>query len=577
MGYRAPPPSMDKAPADASTLPPENLTIDPPSPDDHEVGALVVLWCRDEPARAGEVILGGTALPRVFGRGEPGRGRVGLIRQRPGRNEPSGALTCARISREQLRIHTTAEGGLVLENVGRCRLVHGEREASSFAPSPGDLVELKNELLFLVVRRPLVLRAHPHGDVSSIPFGEADGAGILGESAAIWDLRGQIAAVSRLGTHVLVVGPSGSGKELVAGAIHAGSSRGSRAMVARNAATIPESLAEAELFGNLRSYPNPGTPERPGLVGEAHGTTLFLDELGELPIAVQAKLLRVLDDGEYHRLGEAGARRADIRLVGATNRPAGHVKHDVLARLKTHIRVPDLNERREDIPLLAVHLLRRHAEETPEVLAPFFAAGGRGATPRLSPALVGALVRHEYTTHVRELDALLLRAALESRGKYVDLPRGGLAPKRAAVEAKPKGEEGWTREERTRLQIQRRHGFRATECGHDPEYPGNRQTADFHLRQLMCRALALSDWNIDEAALLLVGRSGVSMQGKLVERIETFLENLRRRRARLVEEGSADPDGALAKALTEEWHAAASSVLVALSALGAGQIHRAAR
>lgn len=90
--------------------------------------------------------------------------------------------------------------------------------------------------------------------------------------------------------------------------------------MARNAATLPEGLLDAELFGNIKNYPNPGTPERAGLVGEADGSTLFLDEIGEISQVAQAHLLRVLDDGEYHRLGEAKARKSHLRLISATNR-----------------------------------------------------------------------------------------------------------------------------------------------------------------------------------------------------------------------------------------------------------------
>src|SRR4029077_9274313 len=127
---------------------------------------------------------------------------------------------------------------------------------------------------------------------------------------------------------VVIAGQSGSGKELVAQAIHALSGRADRRLVSRSAATLPEALIDAELFGNAKNYPNPGMVERSGLIGEAHGSTLFLDELGELPHAAQAHLLRVLDGGEYQRLGEAQARVSDFRLVVATNRILSSLKPD---------------------------------------------------------------------------------------------------------------------------------------------------------------------------------------------------------------------------------------------------------
>jgi DNA-binding NtrC family response regulator len=220
---------------------------------------------------------------------------------------------------------------------------------------------------------------------------------------------------------VLVRGESGSGKELVAGAIHALSERAKKHLIARNAATIPPALIDAELFGNIKDYPNPGMPERKGMIGEAHGSTLFLDEIGEIPEEMQAHLLRVLDaKGEYHRLGESRPATSDFRLVGATNRPLSALKHDILARLKLQVEVPDLNERREDIPLLVHHLLRKAALEDGEIAERFF-EGRPGGAPRLSSQLVARLLSHRYTHHVRELDAVLWRSLASSPGPEIEL------------------------------------------------------------------------------------------------------------------------------------------------------------
>ena len=117
----------------------------------------------------------------------------------------------------------------------------------------------------------------------------------------------------------MLLGETGTGKELAARAVHRFSTRADRPLVARNAATMPAGLIDAELFGNARNYPNPGMAERPGLVGQADGGFLFLDEIGELPSELQAHLLRVLDaGGEYQRLGESRVRRSDFRLLAAT-------------------------------------------------------------------------------------------------------------------------------------------------------------------------------------------------------------------------------------------------------------------
>src|SRR5262249_46286359 len=152
------------------------------------------------------------------------------------------------------------------------------------------------------------------------PFGRADADGFVGESPAAWDLRDRLAFIGPQAGHVLLVGESGVGKELAARALHARSRRSRRPLVSRNAATLPEALIDAELFGHARDYPNAGMPERAGLVGEADGGTLFLDEIGELPEARQAHLLRLLDGGEYQRLGDPRVRRADVRFIAATNR-----------------------------------------------------------------------------------------------------------------------------------------------------------------------------------------------------------------------------------------------------------------
>lgn len=140
---------------------------------------------------------------------------------------------------------------------------------------------------------------------------------------------------------MLITGESGTEKELAAGAIHARSRRGKNVLVAHNAATFPAGLIDAELFGNPKHYPNTGMPERPGLVGEADGGVLFLDEIGELPLEMRARLLRLLDaGGEYRRLGEAKGRRSDFRLVATTNRDASMLKHDLLSRLKVRVALP---------------------------------------------------------------------------------------------------------------------------------------------------------------------------------------------------------------------------------------------
>jgi len=253
-------------------------------------------------------------------------------------------------------------------------------------------------------------------------FGVADAFGIVGESVAAWELRRQLALVAGRADHVLIAGPSGTGKELGARAIHALSQRSRERMIARNAATFPEGLVDAELFGNMRDYPNPGMPERPGLIGAADGSTLFLDEIGELPHALQAHLLRVLEGGEYQRLGETRSRCVDVRVIAATNREPDELKHDVLARLRLRITLPGLAERREDTPLLARHLLRAMAAKDPFVAERCFEHGDPAGEPRWTARFVASLMQAHYHTHVRELETWLWQAILDSRDGLLDEP-----------------------------------------------------------------------------------------------------------------------------------------------------------
>jgi DNA-binding NtrC family response regulator len=563
---------------DSTTLPPAAGAEPSGSIPGVTLIGLVVLWSRSEPDRIGEALLlsPDDAEPWTFGRGErrprDGGRRIFLARQRPGAVSNAGPIACPRISRAQLRLSPAPGGGaLAVTNIGSCAMLRDGKETGRCDLAPGDLLALRNEMLFLCVRRTLAVPSAGGGALPLHSFGEADAFGIVGESQAAWDLRLRVATVARQGFHTLILGESGCGKELVAQAIHAQSSRGGRPMVSRNAATIPEGLADAELFGNVRNYPNAGMPDRPGLVGQAHGSTLFLDEFADLPAGVQTRLLRVMDDGEYHRLGEATARRSDLRMLAATNRPASHIKHDVLARLKVRVQVPDLNVRREDIPLMAAHLLRRHAKSNQPFATRLFRDGDPRGALSISPVFVEALVKHRYTANVRELDALLIHSAIDGDGHYVEPSPD--PDREADRETPPRAPlvpvvniQGMSPIEQIRLGLLRRHAFSPGRCGRDPDYPGNRQTADLHLRQLLCRALHLSDWDTRRAAALLAGSANSDLHDKAAVRIEKFLSNLGARAA-------GEPDQRLRQALIAEWKGNAESVLNVLEALRAGKVN----
>lgn len=396
----------------------------PTAPGAVEGLALAIAWAPLEPSRLGEfahVPAAGGEHTLGRGPGPPGdpRPRLAWCRAAPGVVLAQPPLAAGNLSRVQLGVRAV-EGCLEVRRLGRAALRSEAGEVESARLAPGQVIKVVGVLLLVCVRRPHGIAAWRWGEYPAYPFGEPDGDGLIGESAAMWGLRSAVHTAARLDGHVLVHGPSGTGKELLARAVHAHSARRDRPLVARNAATIPESIAAAELFGNVRNYPNHGMPERPGLVGEADGSTLFLDEVGEVPTAVQAQLLRVMDSGEYQRLGAARTTRVDVRFVAATNRPLGDLKHDFLARFRHRIAVPGLGDRREDVPLLARHLLRPRTPPAPGLGPGEGDPNGRAST-RMTSRLVRALLEHEYRGHVRELDRLLCLAVESGDGQAVDL------------------------------------------------------------------------------------------------------------------------------------------------------------
>jgi len=400
----------------------ETLTAEQPyvsPPPAQPVWGLAIAWSRDAPERIGEVfVLEGAEAE--LGRGDGGEApRMVLWRIRAGDARPQPPLVSRTLSRRQLVVRGGRQ--LRITQAGKTPLKHRGRVVTEAVLHEGDVVEVENVLVLVAVRRQLspapLPRAYPTG-----PYGEADGFGMVGESTATWRLRSAVTSVAEQPGHVLVTGPSGAGKELVAAALH-GLSERSGPLVARNAATIPAALAEAELFGNRANYPNPGMPERPGLIGQADGGTLLLDELGDLPSSVQAGLLRVLDAGEYQRLGEARTRRSNLRVIGATHRGPEALKHDLRARFRHHLEVPGLADRPTDVPLLARHLLREASRQDPRLLR-FF----EGATPRLTPRFVHGLLRGPWETNVRQLDAHLWEQLRTTDDPFLDAPEPPWTP-----------------------------------------------------------------------------------------------------------------------------------------------------
>ena len=386
---------------------------------------LVIAWSRDEPHRIGEAIPidQGVVLGRGHSVTDDTLPRAVLVQHRPSSVVPQSPLTSMRISRSQLRLAPLPDGRVVVTSVGRCLMSVNGLTTSTATVAAGDVVTLHHALILLAVMRPAALAPLRGTWDTSFPFGTADRHGIIGESSAAWALRDSIAIAARSPNHVLIHGPSGVGKELAARAIHVLSERKLGPFITRNAATFPEGLVDSELFGTAKGYPNAGVPERPGLIGEAEGGTLFLDEIGELPTQLQAHLLRVLDGGgEYQRLGDARVRRANVRLVGATNRSLESLKHDFAARFTTRVEIPGLESRADDIPLLLRHLFNASISNRPEVAARYSSpTPDAGPQLRIGPDLVEALLRHPYTLHVRELLRLLECSIATSPKNFLSL------------------------------------------------------------------------------------------------------------------------------------------------------------
>lgn len=358
--------------------------------------------------------------PRILGRGvaqaDDQYQRLLPTRQRPGVSEPLSPFENRSLSRVQLLVAHAGPGALRLTNVGRCRLSVNGADATEAELCAGDVIELGAQLVLLCTLRPHKIAGPPTD--SQHAFGRADARGFVGESPAAWRLRTRIASVAPRDGHAIVFGATGTGKELVASALHSLSKR-TGPIISRNAATLPESLVDAELFGNLKDYPNPGMPDRKGLIGAADAGTLFLDEFAELPASAQAHVLRALDHGEYQRLGENTVRRSRFRLIAATNRPESAVREDVLARFDFRLSLPSLAERREDIPFIARHLFVAMADEAPDLCRQYSTEDG---SPKLSPGFMARLVRHPFARNVRELRSALWSSLHEAEGESLEWP-----------------------------------------------------------------------------------------------------------------------------------------------------------
>jgi DNA-binding NtrC family response regulator len=283
--------------------------------------------------------------------------------------------------------------------------------AFDYISKPFDIAEVQATVERALKHRALSARSAlpPMADEPPPPHG------LVGRSRGMLAVYKQIAHASAADAPVLIVGETGTGKELVARAIHAHSPRGTRPFVPLNCGALAESLLESELFGHVRGAFTGAVVDKKGVFEQAHGGTIFLDEIGEMTPAVQVKVLRTIEQGEVRPVGGSRVLSVDVRVVAATHRDLekevrnGGFRQDLFYRLNVFpIGVPPLRERREDIPLLAAHFLRVASERSP-------------APAALTPQALSALMAGDWPGNVRELENMLQRLVLAAKGGMIDV------------------------------------------------------------------------------------------------------------------------------------------------------------
>jgi transcriptional regulator with GAF, ATPase, and Fis domain len=295
--------------------------------------------------------------------------------------------------------------------------------------------------------------------------------GIIGRSQVIQNVLQQIKLVAPTDASVLIIGESGTGKELVAREVHRLSNRSAQPLIKVNCASIPSELYESEFFGHVKGAFTGAVKNRAGRFEAADGGTLFLDEIGEIPVMLQGKLLRVLQEGEYERIGEEITRKVNVRIIAATNRDIrqeverGRFRQDLYYRLNVFpIEIAPLRKHKEDIPLLAEQFLKVAAKKL------------NRSPRRLASADLSALASYDWPGNVRELQNVIERAVIVAQPGtlYFDLPKYPVESARSTV---PVGEESTEGEkiltEREMRDKERRNIFSALQLSHGRVYgPG---------------------------------------------------------------------------------------------------------
>ena len=303
------------------------------------------------------------------------------------------------------------------------------RGARDFVQKPWD-----NERLLTIVRTQVELsRALRRGqklEAENRSLTCEDRVPFIADAASMQPVLRMIERVGPSDANVLITGENGTGKGVIARALHGVSARASKPLITVNTGGLSEGVFESELFGHMKGAFTDAKFDRVGRFEMADGGTLFLDEIANVPIGQQPKLLRVLETGEFERVGSSTTRSTDVRVISATNADlakevsAGRFREDLLFRLNTiEIRVPPLRERREDIPALSMEFLERYARRYRKDITGF------------EPAAMAALLRHPWPGNVRELEHATERAVLMSGGVTVQAADLGLQPGEEAATA----------------------------------------------------------------------------------------------------------------------------------------------